>query len=194
MKVTSDASQAGLGATLENYHEGQWYPIAFASRTMTSSERNYCQMEKEISSIVFACKKFHDYLIGNRFIVENDHRPLIAIVQKPLSKAPPRIQRFLLSLQRYNFELQYRPGNQMILADALSRSSLNDSVSELSEQELNTFVLGIVSNLSISQQKLAEISSETSKDAALLWLLQLIPNRWPQHRQEPESLRAYFNI
>ncbi len=82
----------------------------------------------------------------------------------------------------------------MILADALSRSSLNDSVSELSEQELNTFVLGIVSNHSISQQKLAEISSETSKDAPLLWLLQLIPNRWPQHRQEPESLQPYYNI
>ena len=39
-----------------------WYPIAFASRTLGKSERNYCQLEKETLSIVFACKKFHHYI------------------------------------------------------------------------------------------------------------------------------------
>ena len=65
-KITCDASKNGLGATLEQRHENIWYPVVFASRTMTISEVNYCQLEKETLSIVFACSKFHDYIYGKK--------------------------------------------------------------------------------------------------------------------------------
>ena len=76
---------------------------------MTSSEENYSQLEKQILSIVFACERFNAFLYGQDFLVLNDHKPLQALFQKPILKAPPRIQRFLLSLQKYRFTMQIQP-------------------------------------------------------------------------------------
>ena len=87
-----------------------WYPIAFASRTLSKSERNYFQLEKETLSIVFSCKKFHHYIYGQKFLIENDHKPLQSILKKLINKAPPRLQRFMLYLQRNNFKIQFIPG------------------------------------------------------------------------------------
>ena len=63
---------------------------------------------------------------GRAITVETDHKPLIAIVKKPLSSAPKRLQHMLLWLQRYNFTLVYKPGSQMLIADALSRAQLSE--------------------------------------------------------------------
>ena len=81
---------------------------------MTSLETNYAQIEKEILSIVFACKHFNDFLYGQRFLFENDHKSLKDIFQKPLLKSRPRIQRFLLHLQKYQFTMNYIPGKDML--------------------------------------------------------------------------------
>ena len=86
-KITCDASKFGLGATLEQKFNDIWEPIAFASRTLTRAESNYCQLEKEILSIVFACSKFHEYVYGRKFLIENDHKPLITILVKLISEA-----------------------------------------------------------------------------------------------------------
>ena len=51
-RVSSDASKRGLGAVLEQEHEDKWSPVAFASRTLTTSEENYCPLEKEALSVV----------------------------------------------------------------------------------------------------------------------------------------------
>ena len=58
------------------------------------SRENYCQLEKETLSILFASDRFHEYLYGRKFQVINDHQPLRSIFRKPLNKSPPRIQRF----------------------------------------------------------------------------------------------------
>ena len=107
IKISCDASQKGLGAALEQQHENISHPIGYASRTLTPAEQNYCQLEKEILSIVFACQKFHNLIYGKKFYVFNDHLPLKSIFNKSILKAPPRIQRFLLRLQRYDFEMHY---------------------------------------------------------------------------------------
>ena len=141
-RVTSDASKIGLGAVIEQKDEddNEWHPIAFASRSMQSSEQNYSQLEKETLSIVFACEKFGEYLYGQTFEMCNDHLPLKSIFTKPLSKAPARIQRFLLRLQRYNFDMQYVKGNLLFIPDTLSRASLPDDTQEISEDELNAYI------------------------------------------------------
>ena len=72
-KISCDASMKGLGAVLEQKHDETWYPIAYASRSLSSSEQNYSQIEKETLSIVFACQKFHDYIYGRKFLIYNDH-------------------------------------------------------------------------------------------------------------------------
>jgi len=69
---------------------------------------------------MFACERFHEYVYGQKFIVENDHKPLQSIFQKSIAKSPPRIQRFRLRLQRYDFNMNYTPGKDLHVSDALS--------------------------------------------------------------------------
>ena len=113
--MSSDASKKGLGAVLEQEHEDEWYPVAFALKTMTTSEENYCPLEKEALSVVFAAQKFHEYLYCRHFHIFNDHKPLKPIFSKSILKAPARIQRFLLGLQRYNFTMNYEKGVNMVV-------------------------------------------------------------------------------
>ena len=189
IKVSSDASKSGLGATLEQKHGDNWYPVAFASRSMTSSETNYVQIEKEILSIVFACEHFNDFLYGQRFLVENDHKPLKDIFQKPVLKSPPRIQRFLLRLQKYQFTTNYIPGKDMVVTDTLSRAYLsNTSTPEIDTSDMTRYVHFVISNLPISDDKLLEFQRETSRDPALEKLREYTENGWPQEKKDVDSL------
>ena len=94
MKVTCDASKSGLGAALLQGDK----PVAFASRALTDAERRYAQIEKELLAAVFAFEKFNQYTYGRCVEVETDHKPLVSIVKKSLTSAPPRLQRMLLRL------------------------------------------------------------------------------------------------
>ena len=118
--VQVDASLRGLGACLIQKHNGEDQPIAFASKSLTDVETRYANIERELLAIVFACQWFSTYLLGRSFIAESDHKLLEMIAMKNLANAPPRLQRMLLELQRYDVTIKYRPGPQMQLADALS--------------------------------------------------------------------------
>uniref|UniRef100_A0A8C6TVI3 Reverse transcriptase/retrotransposon-derived protein RNase H-like domain-containing protein n=1 Tax=Neogobius melanostomus TaxID=47308 RepID=A0A8C6TVI3_9GOBI len=85
LRLQVDASKYGLGATL--LQEGK--PIGYASRSLTDSEVNYAQIEKELYAILFGCRRFHQYVYGRHIIVESDHKPLESILRKPLTAAPP---------------------------------------------------------------------------------------------------------
>ena len=94
-----DVSEYGLGAAL--LQNGQ--PVAFASRSLSQTERQYAQIEKECLAIVFSCERFSQYLAGREKItVESDHKPLQSIFQKSILSAPCRLQRMMLRLQRFN--------------------------------------------------------------------------------------------
>ena len=121
VKVQVDASLRGLGACLIQEFKGEDQLIAFASKSLTDAETRYANIERELLAIVFACQRFSTYLLGRSFIAESNHKPLEMIAMKNLANAPPHLQRMLLELQRYDVTIKYRPGQQMQLADALSR-------------------------------------------------------------------------
>ena len=92
-KLSVDASKSGSGGILLQKHDNDWFPVAYACRAMTPSERSYAQMEKETLAIVFGTEMFHDYLYGKRFVIGTDHKLRQPMFSKSITKAPPRIQR-----------------------------------------------------------------------------------------------------
>ena len=76
-KISADASN-GLGAVLLQKHDSEWKPVAFASCSLSDTEANYAQIEKEALTSVWACEKFSSYVLGMQFMIETDHKPLVA--------------------------------------------------------------------------------------------------------------------
>ena len=78
-------------------------------------------------------KRFHEYVFGRPVIVQSDHKPLEAIVRKPLNKAPAGLQGMLLQLQRYDLYITYTPDKHMYIADALSRATTSRDGNNVNE-------------------------------------------------------------
>ena len=73
LKVPADTSSFGLGAVLFQKDKDDWKPMAYASRSMSETERRYAQIEKEALAVTWACEKFNDYILGRKFLIESDH-------------------------------------------------------------------------------------------------------------------------
>lgn len=93
--VSADASSFGLGAVLrQKQKDGVYRPVAYASRSLSETERRYAQIEKEGLAVTWACEKFQEYVTGLQFTIETDHKPLVPIfMSKHLSDITPRLQR-----------------------------------------------------------------------------------------------------
>ena len=94
--LAGNTSAYGVGAVISQIMpDGREQLIAFASRTLSSSERNYTQIEKE--ALLFVFEKFHNYLHGRKFILETDHKPTAIMWPKKgiLVMAETRLQRWL---------------------------------------------------------------------------------------------------
>ena len=192
-RLNLDASADGLGALLEQNHGSddspQWFPIAYASRALLPYERNYAQIEKEALSIVFGTERFHEYLYGHHFTVFNDHQPLKSIFSKSITQCPPRIQRFFMKLQKYDFDLEYSPGKTMVVSDALSRAYLNNQSTEIDQPDLIHCIQFTFDNLPISDARLTEFQKETASDTTLQQLKEYTLKGWPQQRDIPQTVK-----
>ncbi|GFW74487.1 retrovirus-related Pol polyprotein from transposon 297 [Trichonephila clavipes] len=123
--VQTDASNAGMGAVLTQLTEqGEEHPILYLSKKFSEVEKRYCTTEKECASIVFAIKRLHYYLDGNSFLVMTDHNPLVWLNRNVSSN--PRLMRWALALQPYNFRIVHRSGKSHKNADSLSRSVIDN--------------------------------------------------------------------
>ena len=120
--LTTDASDTGLGAVLSTE---RGTVIEFASRSLSSPEKNYATIE-ECLAIVWAVRKFKHYLIGAHFIIQTDHKPLEWLESSKSSKAhSQRLERWSLELRGFDFTLVHRPGYLNDNADGLSRRPVN---------------------------------------------------------------------
>ena len=160
--------------------EGQ--PLAYASRALTSAESRYAQIEKELLAIVFACQKFETYVYGRQVTVDNDHKPLEMIWQKPIHTEPKRLQRMLLRLQKFDIKIQYKKGAEMYLADTLSRAYIKT-------EELSDFCHALTEidqkqNIAVGDALLEEIREATCQYPTSQNLKDVVLKGWPASIKE----------
>lgn len=189
LAIQCDASQKGVGAAL--LQNGK--PVAYASRALSDAETRYTQIEKEMLAIVYALEKFNQFTFGRHVTVYSDHKPLEAILRKPLARAPRRLQGMIMRLQKYDLEVRYEKGTEMHIADSLSRAYLpsteHPTVADFEQVNMASF-------LPISDQRLQEIRDETGRDETLQILKSVILQGWPAEMRNaaPAQVAPYYSI
>lgn len=188
--IQCDSSKDGLGACL--IQNGQ--PISFISRSLTKTEKNYAQIEKELLAIVFSFEKYHNFVYGHKVMVQSDHRPLSAIINKPMHKITTRMQRMILKLLKYEFEIKYVPGNQMFLADTLSRAFPKDEIIKDDPEMLNV-IHSISKHLPMSENRFTQFKQETESDAVLQRVIKYIKEGWPKSSKLLQNeIKLYYKF
>ena len=119
-KLHTDASEHGLGVVLyQKQDDNMECVIAYASRTLSKSERNYDTHKLEFLALKWSItERFHEYLYGGHFEVYTDNNPLTYILTT--AKLDATGQRWVASLANYNFKIFYKSGKLNVEADALS--------------------------------------------------------------------------
>lgn len=188
--LTCDASPFGLGSVLQQKNaNGSIQPIAFVSRTLSKPERNYAQIEREALSIVFGAEKFRHYLLGRKFTLQTDHKPLLVLFgeQNGIPQmASTRIKRWAMKLSAFDYAIQYIPSKANACADFLSRSPIPGNEPAYKQDDL---VLSIERDCVPVTARV--VASETTKDKVLSQVKQLTLSGWPLFNKDDE-LQPYF--
>lgn len=120
-RLECDASDYAIGAVLSQRHNDIWKPIAFLSKAMNPTERNYEIYDKELLAIMTALDEYRHYLMGAVHDVEiwTDHKNL-EYFRKP-QKVNRRQARWVSELANYHYTLHHKPGKMHTKPDLLSR-------------------------------------------------------------------------
>ena len=104
--LTTDASAVALDACLSVRHNGQERPVAFASRVLSSTERNYSATEREALACIWGAEKWHFYLYGRKFTLRTDHQALkTLLLASGKGHKPLRLHRWADRLMQYDFNV-----------------------------------------------------------------------------------------
>lgn len=130
-ELHTDASIDGYGAVLlqKSPKDGQFHPVYYMSKKTTPAERKYHSYYLEVLAIVTAIKKFRVYLLGIQFKIITDCSALTMTLQK--KDLPPRVARWAMVLEEYDYKIEHRPGTRMKHADALSRNPICMIITEI---------------------------------------------------------------
>jgi hypothetical protein len=158
-----DACAYGLGAILAQEYDGNKFVIAYASRTLSSAERNYSATEREALAIVWATKHFRPYIEGMEIFIRTDCQALQWL--KESKDVTGRLARWAMHLAAFQIkEIKYRPGAVNTNSDPLSRYPQPESVQD-NQDEINE--IDTIINIWENTNMLDEIREEQQKDEKL---------------------------
>ncbi|CAI6366913.1 unnamed protein product [Macrosiphum euphorbiae] len=187
--VCADGSPYGVGAILSQVVDGVEKPVLFASSSLSPAEQKYSQLHREALAIVFALKKFHKYIYGNKFTLCSDAQALREIFSPQKGTAvvaASRLQRWAVLLSMYEYEFQYRPSKQMVHVDALSRLPLNTGT-EIEDD--------VISRLCITNEfrlSTADVVEALKKDKIVFKVYNYVLRGWPGKVES--EIEYYFKL
>lgn len=193
VRLASDASPFGLGAVLSHVMpNGSERPVMFASRSLSKSERNYAQIDKEALGIVWSVRKFYNYVFARKFTLVTDHMPLTSIFSP--SRAIPattaaRLQRFALFLSGFNYDIEYKNTKRHTNVDGLSRMPVQSCEDPENVDAEDIFHISHFETLPVTS---AVIARETRRDRVLSRVYDQVANGW-NDANDDELLKPFFN-
>lgn len=177
---------------MQKQNNGDNRAVAYIIRSLNEAERRYANIEREALGIVWACSKLSDYILGTSFYIETDHKPLVQIFNaKNIDELPPRLQKFKLSMCRFDYTVFYTPGKQLVTADTLSRSPLSTTGPEKFDEETVVHVQAIVNQLPITDARLAEVFAQQQTDDSCKSIQTYIQTEWPPKERLSEELQKF---
>ncbi|KAM4060344.1 reverse transcriptase (RNA-dependent DNA polymerase) [Hirsutella rhossiliensis] len=160
-RIETDASKHSVGATaLQQQNDNSWKPVAYFSKTLSSTETVWPIQDREFLAIIRALEEWRPELVGGPFEVVTDHEALKYFATKRVLSS--RQARWAQILSEFDYKMTYRPGKENIIADALSRKSENFET--VRARDLDSRTMELVPNDRVP----AEVLEETHVEAAPL--------------------------
>uniref|UniRef100_A0A0N5C173 RNA-directed DNA polymerase n=1 Tax=Strongyloides papillosus TaxID=174720 RepID=A0A0N5C173_STREA len=184
--LACDASEFGLGSVLllREKEDKKERPFAHASRTFSASQRNWSQLDKEAAAIIFGVTKFQDFLLGRKFILQTDSKPLTYLFGDKMGlpiTALKRVDRWSIIMQRFTYSIEYINTTKFSKVDCLSRlpadEILPDDVEILNVQE------SIMADVPLD---LGRIKKAQDDDKIVSTVSQLVLTNFPEYVKDPE--------
>ena len=160
------------------------HPIAFASKSLTSVEWRYSNIECEALGILYGLEKFHHYCSGREVLIILDHKPLGAMFKKDVATLSQHIQCILLKIHQYRVQIIYKPGPEIFIAEWLSRNNHVEG-KDKPIKDIDVHLDVIQSSADMPECiSMAEIQQASSQDQHLQQLTKFIIAGWPDTKDE----------
>lgn len=174
--VYSDASDTAIGGILGQIQNNQEVVLCYCSRQLSKTERKYSTVEREALAAVSVIKEFYPYLYGFQFKLITDHNPLTSL--KALKDPGGRLARWMMYLQQFDFQVEYRAGKNHGNADTMSRIPSSDLAMSVLIAELGGNV--------------TEVQAAQSADPELVPIITALSNSNPPPRNIAPGLKRCF--
>ncbi len=187
--VTTDASDVGLGAVLSQVQSGRDVPIAFASRSLSPTERNYAANEREALGCVWACEHWDKYLLGRHFTPKTDHQALTTILMRHgEGRKAAKFSRYYDRLKIFDYTPKYTSGEQNKVADALSRLIERAKEHGVYDEDKQA------ETLKLSSIHSQEVLAATQNDAVLQQVQSYLKSHWPNKNKLTSEIRPFYQV
>ena len=103
--VETDASQSHIAVVIMQYDRNNLpQVISYYSKKLRPAETRYSTTDREALAIVLACRQFHHYLWGTKFIIRTDHQPIVSVFKQRTKS--PRMNRWMLEMCDYRYKIE----------------------------------------------------------------------------------------
>jgi transposase InsO family protein len=163
LALVCDASDFAMGASLNQWSQGAWQPLAFFSKKFTPTQMKYSAYDRELLAIYSAIKYFRHNVETRTFTVFTDHKPLISMFKKNLDNCTPRQYHHIDFISQFTEDIQHIAGHLNVVADAFSRVEIDAIASPLASHDFLDYA-----ELSKAQQADNELKDLRAKGTALI--------------------------